>query len=200
MPPISDVDLVLGDLEDALAELRAASASPKEVRQCLSRFIDLTQRLTAVMRKDWSARFGSAWIAGDFKGWNETTDLFKELRNQEQHEKQIYISVNETRHYEIFGPGGGTIACSGVWELSDQRADSPPDALRMYDSDPETGEKSSIEIIPSSVSYRYLLQAREDAVAAKLKALGTSDVHDLSNACMNVLREYHAFYRTRTDV
>lgn len=199
MPSVSDVELVLADLEDAFKALNSAVSSPKLVRQSFSRFVELTQRLTAVMRKDWSARRGGTWAANTFPGWNATTALFKELRNQEQHEQQIYISVEETRYYELFGPGGGRIAYSGTWKLTDQLAASPPDWMRLYDSDPVTGAKTNVEIPHCAVAYKYLLQPRDHRTAELVRAAGKSGIHELSSTCMTTLREYCAFYRSSID-
>jgi hypothetical protein len=199
MTSLSDVDLVLADLEDALAALDAAVSSPKLVRQCFSRFVELTQRLTSARRKEASARTGRSWEAKYFDGWNEITSLFKELRNEEQHSRQIYISVHETRYYELFGPGGGRIAYSGTWQLTDQLAANPPDGMKLFDSDPITGARTNIEIPHCAVGYRYLIQARDDKLAARLKAIGKTELHELSGSCMQILRRYHAFYRTHVD-
>lgn len=195
MQEVSDVELVFTDLQDALSELDDAITSPKRVRRCFSRFVDLTQRLTSAMRIESKSRAGVEWQAARFGGWNEVTALFKDLRNEEQHERQIYISVQETRYFELFGPGGGRVAASGTWQLTDQLLEKPPDALKMFDSDPETGERTNTEIPHCAVAYRYLIQPREAKLRARLQAIGTADLHQLSGACMSTLREYHAFFR-----
>lgn len=199
MPQVSDVDLVFADLQDALSELKEAITSPKRIRRCFSRFVDLTQRLTSAMRKESKSRAGVEWQAARFGGWNEVTALFKDLRNEEQHERQIYISVHETRYFELFGPGAGRIATSGTWQLSDQLLEKPPDALKLFDSDPETGQMTNTEIPHCDVTYRYLIQPREAKLAARLQSIGTADLHELSGACMSTLREYHTFFRACID-
>ena len=199
MPTTSDVDLVLADLEDALAALTAAVISPKVVRQSFSRFVELTQRLTSTMRKEASAKSYGAWEAKTFLGWDEVTLLFKGLRNAEQHEQQIHVSVHESRYFEPYGPGGGQIAVAGTWQLTDQLAENPPDALKLFDSDSETGQMTNVEIPHCGIAYRYHIQARDDKLAASLQAVGTSDIHELSNRCMTTLRDYHAFYRACVD-
>lgn len=199
MPEVSDVDLVFSDLQDALIELNDAITSPKRVRRCFSRFVDLTQRLTSAMRRESKARAGLEWQASRFSGWNEVTGLFKDLRNEDQHEQQIYISVHETRYFELFGPSGGRIATSGTWQLTDQLLEKPPDALKMFDSDPKTGEMTNTEIPHCDVAYRYLVQPREAKLATRLRAIGTDDLHEMSGACMSTLSEYHAFIRACID-
>ena len=199
MPTYSDVDLVLADLEDSLAVLNAAVGSPKQVRQSFSRFVELSQRLTSSMRKEASARSYGSWEAKNFSGWNEVTALFKELRNEEQHAQQIYISVHETRFFEPYGNGGGRIAISGTWQLTDQLAANPPNGLKLLDSDPVTGEMTNVEIPHCGISYRYLIQPREEKISAKLHAIGETDIHMLSGQCMSTLREYYKFYRARIN-
>jgi len=47
-------DLIFGDLEDALLCLNRERNSPAAVRRSFGRFIDLSQKLTAAMRRDFS--------------------------------------------------------------------------------------------------------------------------------------------------
>lgn len=176
-----------------------ARPSPKQVRRTFSRFIELTQRLTSVMRRESKAKTGVEWKASEFLGWNEVTSLFKHLRNEEQHERQVRISVNETRYFEPFGEGGGTIAFSGTWELTDQLAEKPPDGLRLMDSDPDTGAPTNNQILHCDISYRYLIQSNDAKLVAWLDSTGTSDVHELSHRCVEVLKSYHAFFRARME-
>lgn len=195
MPSLCDVDLVFADLQDALTDLEAGRSSPKQVRRAFSRFVELTQRLTSAMRREAKSKAGIDWQASRFGGWNKVTALFKDLRNEEQHERQIYVSVYETRYYEPFGSGNGRIALSGTWQLTDQLSERPPDALRMFDSDPETGETTRNELPHCDISYSYLIQPREDKLAARLRAIGSADLHELSRRCMFTLHEYYYFFR-----
>jgi hypothetical protein len=151
------------------------------------------------MRREAKSKAGADWQASQFCGWTEVTALFKKLRNEEQHEQQIYVSVHETRYYEPFGPGGGRVALSGTWQLTDQLSERPPDSLRMFDSDPETGEMTSNELPQCGISYSYLIQPREDKLAARLRTIGSSDLHELSRRCMVTLHEYHSFFRACID-
>ena len=192
MPSLSDVDLIFADLQDALTELEAARSSPKQVRRTFSRFVELTQRLTSAMRREAKSKTGTDWQASQFSGWNKITALFKDLRNEEQHERQIYISVHETRYYEIFGTEGGRVAFSGTWQLTDQLSERPPDGLRLFDSDPETGEMTKTELLHCDISYSYLIQPREDKLAARLRTIGSADLHELSRRCMITLHDHVA--------
>jgi len=178
--PQSDLDLVLADLRDAFKALDQARPSPKQVRQTFSRFVELTQRLTAVMRRESKKSAGIKWEASKFAGWSEVTTLFKDLRNEEQHERQIRILVHETRYFEPLGPEGERIGVSGTWDLTDQLAENPPDGLRLLEADPVTGAPTDNHIPHCDVLYRYLIKPSDGALALRLGRIGTADVHDLS--------------------
>lgn len=184
-------------MQDAFKELSLARSSPKQVRRAFSRSIELTQRLTSVMRRESKAKAGIEWRASEYTGWNDVTALFKDLRNEEQHERQIRVSVHETRYYEPFGSGGGEIAVSGTWELTDQLAEKPPDGLRLVESDPNTGIPTSNQIPHCGISYRYVIQPQDARLVSRLQAIGTADIHELSHRCFTVLEAYHTFFRTR---
>lgn len=78
MKPQSDVEVQYADLVASHDDLAAARKSPVKVRRAFSRFVDLTQELTAAMRREFKARTGLDWQASDFPGWNSVTDLFQE--------------------------------------------------------------------------------------------------------------------------
>ncbi len=194
MPSSPEVDLVFADLQDAYHDLEAAAHSPKQVRRAFSRFVELTQRLTSVMRKEFKGRRGQEWKASEFPDWNEITHLFKELRNEEQHKRPIYISVYETRYYKIFDDDKPHVALSGTWELNDQLMDNPPDGMTFYPADPITGQMSAAERPAVRVEYKFLLQARDEVLRNRLKAIGSANVHELSKHCLGTLNKYHQFY------
>jgi hypothetical protein len=54
MNPQLDSAPVFADLSDAYAALVASQHSPREVRRAFVRFVDLSQKLTSAMRKDFS--------------------------------------------------------------------------------------------------------------------------------------------------
>lgn len=197
MPTTSEVALVFADLVDAHTDLHEVALSPKQVRRTFSRFVELTQRLTSVMRKEFKSSVSQEWKASEFAGWNETTRLFKHLRNEEQHARQIYISVLETRFYNVFENDDRLLVFSGTWGLTDQLMESPPDGMTFFPVDPVTGQLSACERPAVRVEYQYLIQARDEDLGRRLDAIGTSNVHELSNQCLAVLATYHEFYASK---
>jgi hypothetical protein len=199
MPSSPEVDLVFADLQDAYHDLEAAAHSPKQVCRAFSGFVELTQRLMSVMRKEFKARRGQEWKAFEFPDWNETTHLFKDLRNEEQHERLIYISIYETRHYKISNDDKRLFAFSGTRELSDQLMDNPPDGITYYPADPSTGQMSAVERQAVRVEYKFLLQARDETLRHRLQAIGSANVHELSKHCLATLNKYHQSYVAKLD-
>jgi hypothetical protein len=197
MNPPSDVDIVFADLQDAFKDLGTARPSPKQVRRAFSRFVDLTQRLTSVMRPEAKAKTGLDWVAADFPGWNDVTALFKDLRNEDQHKTQIRVSVRETSYFEPFGAGGGSFAVSGTWVRTDQLAEAPPNGVRMLHSDPDTGRPTNTPIPSSDTAYRYLLESHDPKLVGRLQAIGTADIHELSRKCLTSLEAYYEFFQVR---
>lgn len=188
------VDLVFTDLRDAFADLRSAAHSPKLVRRAFSRFVDLTQRLTNVMRKDYKALTGERWSATDFPGWTETTTVFKQLRNDEQHELPLHVSVEETRYYQVAPGIDQFFVMSGVWALTDQLANNPPEGMALHLGDPQTGAMLPDPLQVSRITYRFLLQPRDDIQKTLIQQLTSTDVIEMSNECMVTLAQYHALY------
>jgi hypothetical protein len=189
----SNTSIVFADLADALADLEAARGSPKEVRRAFSRFVDVSQRLTSAMRKDFSRERGSQWDAASFPGWDKVTEFFKWLRNQDQHEPPIRISVHERRFYAIPGQPGRLFPFEGTWNLADQLADTHPSDITFYPIDRATGEQMPPED-PVRIEYQYLIQPHSNAARSRLRDIGTTDVHQLSSRCFAVLNDYHEFF------
>lgn len=192
----SSTDVVFADLRDALAELRDSRSSPREVRRAFVRFVDLTQRLTSAMRTDYSRTGRGAWAASEFAGWSPVTDYFKWLRNQDQHDTPIRVSVHERRFYAVPGFDGELFPVEGTWVLGDQLADRPPDGITFYPTDPLTG-KALDPVAPVRIEYQYLVQPHSEDSRLRLQAIGTTDLHWLSTECFAVLEKYHAFYVSR---
>jgi hypothetical protein len=184
---------VFADLRDAFHALEAARGSPKEVRRAFSRFVDLTQRLTSAMRTDFSHVKGRRWEAKSFAGWNKITEFFKWLRNEDQHELPIRISVHERRFYELPGFPDKLFPFEGTWTLADQMTDDHPDGITFYPVDPATGKQLD-PVAPVRVEYQYLIQPHSEAARSRLHEIGTTDVHQLSGACFAVLADYHEYF------
>jgi hypothetical protein len=56
MSKFSIVDVVFQDLSDAFAEVTSGSTSPKTVRLSFGNFVNLSQKLSANMYKEYSAK------------------------------------------------------------------------------------------------------------------------------------------------
>ena len=97
----TETALVFADLKDAFAALGAARGSPKDVHRAFTRFLELSQKLTAAMRKDASWLGKGKWIASSFPGWTPATEFIKYLRNEDQHGDQVFLSVHERRYFQI---------------------------------------------------------------------------------------------------
>ena len=192
-----ETDLVFADLEDALHALDDARGSPKKVRRAFSRFVELTQRLTAAMRKDYMRIRGGAWAAKEFPGWNAITDAFKWLRNEEQHAAQIRISVHERHFYPHPLKPGELMTVEGTWVLGDQLWDTPSGGVMKYHPvDPDTGQPLP-PAVPVRVEYLYLVQPHSEEARERLRASGTTDMHALAAAVFHVMQEYHAYFHLR---
>jgi len=197
--PVDDSTLVFADLSDAHRELEIARGSPKSVRRCFSRYVDLTQRLTAAMRTDFSRKKAGKWVASDFTGWTDDTAFLKWLRNEDQHANQIYVSVHERHFYKLEPAGDRLFVFEGTWALIDQLTDTVPGGMTMHLPDPATGEISDVVVQPMRVEYQYLLQPRTQEATEWITKLGNSDICQLADRSFAVLTEYHAFFRQRAD-
>ena len=149
MPHSTEAALVFADLKDTFAALEADRGSPKNVRRSFTRFIELSQKLTAAMRRDASRLGKGKWVASSFPGWTPVTELIKYLRNEDQHGDQVFLSVHERRHFPVptnLPPGfhvepGRTFVFEGTWQLNDQLLDAPPEGSRRTRSTPELGSR-----------------------------------------------------------
>ncbi len=192
-----DSDLVFADLEDAFAALDTARGSPKDVRRAFSRFVDLTQRLTAAMRKDFKRIKSEEWSASDFTGWNKVTAFFKWLRNQDQHNTQIRISVHERQFHPHPLKPGELMKIEGTWVLDDQLLDRPSGGVISYHPvDLQTGETLPVAT-PVRVEYLYLVQPHSEDARERLHDIGTTDIHVLAASAFSVLEQYHVYFHAR---
>lgn len=190
-----DATLAFNDLRDAVADLEAARGSPKRVRRAFTQVVDLSQKLTSAMRKDYTRAKGGKWEGKRFTGWNSVTEFFKWLRNQDQHSDVIYISVHERRFYENPRKPGELFPFEGTWVLSDQMADGLAlGQINFYPIDPSTGESKSSAVPPTRTEYQYVFQPRSPEARSKLKLVPTTDVHQLSLQCLAVLEQYYEFF------
>jgi hypothetical protein len=114
MPEDTIVAITFQDLSDAASVLSSGSTSPKAVQQNFARFLSASQKLTGHMRKEYKAKTGASWDASGFDGWNDVTELFKDLRNVDQHERPVTVFVHETQYLRTY-EGGPEVAIEGTW-------------------------------------------------------------------------------------
>ncbi|PLX62352.1 hypothetical protein [Sedimenticola selenatireducens] len=190
--------VTLKDLEFAYNELSASGMSPVSVRRAFTRFVDLTQKLTSVMRKEYKQLAGESWIASEFQGWCAHTEVFKKIRNADQHQNPIQIQVKERKLYAITEDKDKFIAVECVWELDDQLANKPPDGMFLMPTNPETGgPNKSVRYTPSKVEYEFLLYPETTEIIDLLGSLGTRNILSLSKSCYEILCDYYGYYEVK---
>lgn len=216
---IRDTEIVFGDLKHFAERLAAERSSPAQVRRYFKSFVLQTQQLTDTMRKEFKGLTAEKWEASRFKGWNDTTNLFKELRNTETHQRTVTLRVdleasffegvvvrqatNEEVMIKEFGADtpenrqrvSGGLVVQQVLDIGDPFADqSSP--LEITFCDPDTGEPLPPALEPYRIDATYHLVPRTPEVEALLGKVDTDDVHSLAARCVAVLQDYYAFYKT----
>lgn len=190
---VNDVEVLFADLEACCSELQNARRSPRDVRRLFARFVTLGQQLTGVMRREFQAVKGRPWQPATFPGWTPVTNLFKELRNVDQHEGMIQVLVHESATAQT--DLGALVTLSGTWELHDQLASDSPGGLVALREDPATGGPSENQYPIVDRSFRFLIHARTDKIRDLLDSAGRKDMHDLASQYMDTLRDYLAYYK-----
>lgn len=207
MTALPDSAIIFADIEDAFAKLNVARDSPRDIRRAFSQFVDLSQKLTSAMRRDFSRLGKGKWHAASFDGWTTTTDLVKWLRNEDQHRDLIFVSVHERRHFPIpttLPPGfhvepGRTFVFEGTWVLDDQLLTTPPDGITSYEIDALTGKPTGRPMELLKIERIYLLQARSEEARAKIAAAGSADMHEIAASAFETLRKYYLFFRAQAE-
>ena len=148
------------------------------------------------MRKEYSAKTGESWAAFDFDGWNNVTELFKELRRVDQHEYPIAILVHETQYFSMY-EGGPKLVFDGTWSFSleDQLLENPRDDIRVELADPETGQPSGRQFVPVSKEYEFHLSPSSKKAKELLVKIGEPNIRILSEICFKVLKDYYQYYQ-----
>lgn len=189
-----DTALTFSDLLDSLEDLENARGSPKKVRRAFTRFVDLSQRLTASMRTDYSRVASRQWEASSFSGWTSDTSFLKWLRNEDQHARPIYVQVLERQHFKL-DDSTNSLVLEVTWDLQDQMSDDVPRGLQLLASESGACGRKDFALPVERVEYQYLLKPRSDSAKARMDALSSADLHEIALRSMKVLREYHEFYR-----
>jgi hypothetical protein len=98
------------------------------------------------MRKNFKT---GKWNASEFEGWTNITDLFKKLRNFEEHEEIIKSEIRETTSHTMTESGweGVTLCMSGTLKNVNPLSGKAPTAnIVMYEADPVTGRMTNIPV------------------------------------------------------
>lgn len=189
-----DTALTFSDLLDSLGELDEARGSPKKVRRAFTRFVDLSQRLTASMRIDHSRVASRPWDASAFPRWTGDTAFLKWLRNEDQHARPINVQVLERQHFRV-DDSTNSLVLEVTWDLQDQMSDDVPRGLQVFASEHGELGRKDFALAVERTEYQYLLKPRSDVARAKLESLKSADLHELALRSMDVLSDYHEFYR-----
>lgn len=198
--------VVFTDLSEVFEALNIERDSPKNIRRTFSRFVELSQKLTSAMRKDYSQLKHESWNASDFSSWNPITELLKYLRNEDQHGHQISISVHERRFYPMpsnfpyptnIEPGQLWVS-EGTWNLNDQLLNEVPEGITCYAIDPTTFLPTDHEILPVRIERFYILQAQSEEAINKLQAAGTADIHIIAQQAFTIFSDYCDFFCAKT--
>lgn len=187
-------ELIFGDLKATYSELDGERFSPVVVRRSFGRFIDLSQKLTSAMRRDFSTEKNKKWEASDFNGWNEVTVFFKKLRNFDQHEFPIQIQVHQRNYFSIEEGSDQHLVVEGTWSLGSPFSKEPPEGMALVLGDPKTGKPTDTKVEPSRIEFEFVIHAQNEALENKLEKIGTKDIHALSRQCFEVLSNYYDYF------
>ncbi len=203
-----DVDLVFGDLEDVYKEFKDQKSSPKTTRRTFTQFVELSQKLTSMMRKEYEQETGKNWAANNFPGWDNITKFFKYLRNADQHEYSIRIQLVDTykiSESDIFedptiDPNSRFLVIQGKWGFGDDYDDEFPEPVKFSQADVETGEPSDWEIGTTHREIYYSLIPKTKKISDLLVEAGTDDIHILCDHCFLILSDYFKYYKNSLDL
>lgn len=85
MRDLLKTQIVAEDLKRLYCEINNSRRHPFRFRQAFEQYIYKSQQLTETMRKEFHSLTGNNWLAGEFTGWNEYTNILKALRNATYH-------------------------------------------------------------------------------------------------------------------
>lgn len=203
IPPQNAVARVIADLEHCTAKLKDEKDSPYEVRRLFRDFVTMSQQITEMMRREFSARTGGTqWQASAFQGWDATSHLFKVLRRTDFHETPFVIGVHDVLTFntaDVFGTQEklGTIQQIGTWLMADPNATEIPAPVTVSVGMPGTGIVASTPLTPIAREFRYFVLPGTVEISEALTAAGTQDVHLLVARCIVILRDYVVFFQSR---
>jgi len=203
-----DTEIVFRDLTRANKKLRHQRKNPDALRRRFTDFVTLSQKLTAVMYKEYPELIGEKWEARAFSGWTPVTELFRKLRNVDQHQSLIRIKMRQTQVYEgteiSADDSGNEVRTPMNFELQVGYSSEvgfnkkmPGQAgvafIQVGNHQEPVGE-------PDKVYWYFELEGGTPEIEKAIEVAGTPDVHQLAARCYKVLSEYYKFYRTQLGV
>jgi hypothetical protein len=203
-----DTEIVFRDLKEANKKLQLQTKNPNAVRQRFSEFVTLSQKLTEVMRKEYSALTLQKWEPKIFSGWTSITTLFKELRNADYHQNPIRIimhQIHESRGVESSIDKEGNIINTPV-QLDIKVVYSPEAGLKKKLPNPcsynviDTNGQQSEPIPILAVRFEFHLEGRTPAIENILNSLETRDIHILAKQGYATFSNYYEFYKIHLTV
>lgn len=200
-----NTEAVFRDLTRVNKKLRQQRRNPNTLRLHFTEFVTLSQKLTFAMYKEYHELTSQKWEARNFTGWTAVTELFKVLRNVDQHEGLIRIKITQTQVFE------------GTASRKDESGNEirTPMALKVqmgYSSEAgfkkkvpgpfgvaevKTGDVQQSLGKPDKTYFNFLLEGHTPEIETAIKAAGTENIHELAAECYKVLFWYYKFYQEK---
>jgi hypothetical protein len=202
-----DTEIVFRDLTRAHKKIHRKHHNPDAIRRWFASFIIQSQRLTDVMRKEYSRLTGHGWAASEFSGWTDVTNLFKNLRNTDLHQVPVRIRIEGAQVYRGLieevstGAAGKEVATLvdmiiKVSFTSEAGLEKElPHVLKASFTD-SYGEHRELPY-PDERHYKYELEGVTPEVENLIEKAGTRHVHTLAAEYYETLSQYYNFYRER---
>lgn len=200
---VSNVEIVFNDLTDSLNELKKSKDSPRKVRKNFTDFVNYSIKLTSIMRKEYKQITGELWCAENFPYWNDISELFKELRNTDQHQIPIRVKIRDTfsfstdRIFLTSGEKGSDIVFEGDWDISNPSSDDLPKPVTLFIGEPDDPSTKIIEADRRTINYCLFASTKE--IEDILKKIDNDEIFYLSDAYYQILTRYFEFYKTEVE-
>lgn len=202
-----DTEIAFRDLTRANKKLRHQQTNPDALRRRFTDFVILSQKLTGVMRKEYADLTSGKWEAKTFPGWNPVTEVFKELRNVDQHQYLIRIIIVQSQVYHAIettteGPETGNEKKLELTVQSIYNADAgfekklpSPFAVEYFEKEKPTRQERGEMLHVQKRYFEFHLEGRTDEMKELIQAAGTEDVHELVAKCYATLAGYYEYYK-----
>ena len=164
------------------------------------------------MRKEYSALTGGGeWVAKDFPGWNPVTELFKELRNVDQHVYLIRIIIVQSQVYHgtskpVEGVEAGkedkvklTIQQIYNADAGFKKKLPGPFAVEYFEKAKPTREERGEMMDVQERYFEFQLDGRTEKMKKLIEEAGTDNVHELAAKCYATLSDYYEYYKAQLE-